>query len=174
MSPWSHVEKRIMKRGRGHWCWSCQQTKPNEAFSGRNHGRHLCRMCASHRRRAAREKRKVAIAAGPVAMEAHPAVTGHDANRPVFAVTRGSAWVDPGDGSDNYAPALLPDLLEMALALSDNDRTFLTEYLIATLPADPQWLAELECRARRALTDPECGDAWEMVAHRLARRVARR
>ncbi|HEX8108370.1 MAG TPA: hypothetical protein VF516_11615 [Kofleriaceae bacterium] len=27
-----------MKRGRGHWCWSCQQPKPNEAFSGRNHG----------------------------------------------------------------------------------------------------------------------------------------
>ena len=87
-----------MKFGRGHWCWSCQQTKPNEAFSGRNHGRHLCRMCASHRRRAAREERKMAIAAGPVAMEAHPAVTGHDANRPVFAVTGGSAWVDPGDG----------------------------------------------------------------------------
>ena len=163
-----------MKRGRGHWCWSCQQTKPNEAFSGRNHGRHLCRTCASHRRRAARDKRKVAIAAGPVAMEAHPALNEYDADRPTLAVTGDSAWVDPNDGSDSYAPVLLPDLLEAALALSDNDATFLAEYLIASLPADPQWLAEMECRARRSLTDPEDGEAWEMVAHRLARRVPRR
>lgn len=80
--------------------------------------------------------------------QAERGVLGHDANRPAFAVTGGSAWVAPGDGSDNYAPALLPDLLEAVLALSDNDRTSLAEYLIASLPADPQWLAELECRAR--------------------------
>ncbi|MCX5741445.1 MAG: DUF1016 N-terminal domain-containing protein [Proteobacteria bacterium] len=48
------------KRERGHWCWSCQQTKPNEAFSGGNHGRHLCRACASERRRAARAQRQAA------------------------------------------------------------------------------------------------------------------
>jgi hypothetical protein len=30
------VEERILKRERGHWCWSCQRTKPNEACSGSN------------------------------------------------------------------------------------------------------------------------------------------
>jgi hypothetical protein len=28
-----------VKSGRGLWCWSCQQPKPNEAFSGGGHGR---------------------------------------------------------------------------------------------------------------------------------------
>lgn len=31
---------------RGHFCWSCGRRRPNEQFSGRNHGRHLCRECA--------------------------------------------------------------------------------------------------------------------------------
>lgn len=43
-----------MKRSRGHWCWSCGRVRPNEAFSGRDHGRHLCRECKAARRRAAR------------------------------------------------------------------------------------------------------------------------
>ena len=47
-----------VKRGRGQWCWACQTTKPNEAFSGGNHGRHLCRACASARRREARATRE--------------------------------------------------------------------------------------------------------------------
>lgn len=31
----------------GNFCWMCERMRPNEAFSGRNHGRHLCRDCAS-------------------------------------------------------------------------------------------------------------------------------
>jgi hypothetical protein len=30
----------------GNFCWMCERIRPNEAFSGRNHGRHLCRECA--------------------------------------------------------------------------------------------------------------------------------
>jgi len=30
----------------GHFCWMCRRSRPNEAFSGGNHGRHLCRECA--------------------------------------------------------------------------------------------------------------------------------
>lgn len=30
----------------GHVCWMCGRSRPNEAFSGKNHGRHLCRECA--------------------------------------------------------------------------------------------------------------------------------
>jgi hypothetical protein len=47
------------------------------------------------------------------------------------------------------------DLLEAALALSINDRSFLAEKLVESLPADPRWFAELECRVRRAITDPD-------------------
>ena len=165
-----------MKRGRGHWCWSCQQTKPNEAFSGRSHGRHLCRTCALQRRRAARENRKAAIPAGPVAADARPTATAHQhAHGPVSEARDCSAWLDPPDANDTCAtPALEPDLLEAALALSVDDRSFLAELLVDSLPVDPQWLAELECRARRALTDPDRGEAWELVEQRLARRFARR
>lgn len=35
-----------MSRKRGHYCWCCQRRRPNERFSGRNHGRHFCRECA--------------------------------------------------------------------------------------------------------------------------------
>ncbi|MGI8784343.1 MAG: hypothetical protein ACR2L2_11920 [Acidobacteriota bacterium] len=27
----------------GNFCWMCERMRPSEAFSGRNHGRHLCR-----------------------------------------------------------------------------------------------------------------------------------
>jgi len=30
----------------GQFCWMCGRSRPNEAFSGKNHGRHLCRDCA--------------------------------------------------------------------------------------------------------------------------------
>lgn len=30
----------------GHYCWACDCYRPNEKFSGRGHGRHLCRDCA--------------------------------------------------------------------------------------------------------------------------------
>lgn len=32
--------------GKGHFCWCCGRTRPNERFSGGNHGRRLCRDCA--------------------------------------------------------------------------------------------------------------------------------
>jgi len=31
---------------RGHYCWCCGATRPNEAFSGRGHSRHLCKECS--------------------------------------------------------------------------------------------------------------------------------
>lgn len=34
------------KRRRGHSCWCCRRHRPNEAFSGGGHARHLCRDCA--------------------------------------------------------------------------------------------------------------------------------
>jgi hypothetical protein len=36
----------MSRRRRGHFCWCCGRVRPNERFSGRNHGRHLCRDCA--------------------------------------------------------------------------------------------------------------------------------
>jgi hypothetical protein len=35
-----------MKTRRGHFCWCCGRARPNEKFSGRGHGRHLCRDCS--------------------------------------------------------------------------------------------------------------------------------
>lgn len=166
-----------MKRGRGHWCWSCQQVKPNEAFSGGNHGRHLCRTCASQRRRAAREKRKATISAGQVATDVRPIATSyedagaHERFSEAEDQVTWAAWSDPQDASDAYVTPTLEDLHEAVLALPVDDRGFLAEQLVASLPVDPQWLAELECRARRALTDPEGGEAWDIVTPRPARRV---
>jgi putative addiction module component (TIGR02574 family) len=65
-------------------------------------------------------------------------------------------------------------LLEDALALSEDERLDLAEQLMSSLPADTEWLAELERRARRALADPTGGEAWDVVERRLAARVARR
>ena len=65
-------------------------------------------------------------------------------------------------------------LLEDALTLSDDERFALAEQLLSSLPADAEWLAELERRARRALTDPQGGEAWDVVKRRLAARVASR
>jgi len=31
---------------RGHYCWCCGATRPNEAFSGRGHSRHICKECS--------------------------------------------------------------------------------------------------------------------------------
>ncbi len=39
----------------GHYCWMCGKVRPNEAFSGRGHRRHLCKRCA-RRPRAERER----------------------------------------------------------------------------------------------------------------------
>ena len=31
---------------RGHYCWCCRAMRPNEAFSGRGHSRHICKECS--------------------------------------------------------------------------------------------------------------------------------
>ena len=36
----------MTKRTRGHFCWSCGRSRPNESFSGRGHTRHVCRECS--------------------------------------------------------------------------------------------------------------------------------
>jgi len=65
-------------------------------------------------------------------------------------------------------------ILADALTLSDDERLDLAERLMSSLPVDPEWLAELERRARRALADPASGEAWHVVERRLAARVAGR
>jgi putative addiction module component (TIGR02574 family) len=65
-------------------------------------------------------------------------------------------------------------LLEDAMALSEDERLDLAEQLMSSLPPDEEWLAELERRARRALADPNGGEAWDAVKRRLDARVANR
>jgi putative addiction module component (TIGR02574 family) len=65
-------------------------------------------------------------------------------------------------------------LYENALALSDEERLDLAERLLSSLPADAEWQAELERRARRALEDPSGGEAWDVVERRLATLAASR
>jgi hypothetical protein len=65
-------------------------------------------------------------------------------------------------------------LLEDALTLSDDERLDVAEQLLSSLPADVELLAELERRARRALADPQGGEAWDVVKRRLALRAANR
>jgi putative addiction module component (TIGR02574 family) len=65
-------------------------------------------------------------------------------------------------------------ILEDALTLSDDERRDLAEQLWSSLPADGESLAELESRARRALADPQGGEAWDVVKRRLASRAANR
>jgi len=64
--------------------------------------------------------------------------------------------------------------LENALTLSDDERRDLAEQLLTSLPADAEWLAELERRGRRVLADPGGGEAWDIVEARLAARVPRK
>jgi putative addiction module component (TIGR02574 family) len=65
-------------------------------------------------------------------------------------------------------------LLQDALTLSEDERLDLAEQLMSSLPVDPEWMAELERRARRALADPGGGEAWDVVERRLAARLANR
>src|SRR5436305_12475027 len=41
----------------GHFCWMCQRHRPNEAFSGKGHARHLCKEC-SRLPKESRERRR--------------------------------------------------------------------------------------------------------------------
>ena len=65
-------------------------------------------------------------------------------------------------------------LLEDAMPLSEDKRLDLAEQLLSSFPADAEWLAELERRARRALADPAGGEAWDVVKRRLAARAPSR
>jgi len=65
-------------------------------------------------------------------------------------------------------------VLEEALTLSEDERLDLAEQLLSSLPSDPEWLAELEHRARRALADPSGGEAWDVVERRIDARFASR
>jgi putative addiction module component (TIGR02574 family) len=65
-------------------------------------------------------------------------------------------------------------LLEDAMTLPEDERLDLAEQLLASLPEDPEWLAELERRARRALADPKGAEAWDAVKRRLEARLASR
>ena len=53
---------------------------------------------------------------------------------------------------------------EDAMTLSEDERLDLAEQLLSSLPADQEWLAELERRARRALADPQGGDELAFLA----------
>lgn len=65
-------------------------------------------------------------------------------------------------------------LLEDAMTLSEDERLDLAEQLLSSLPEDQEWLAELERRARRALADPNGGEAWDVVKRRIEARLASR
>ena len=65
-------------------------------------------------------------------------------------------------------------VLEEALSLSEDERLDLVEQLLSSVPADREWLAELERRARRALADPSGGEAWEVLERRFDARFANR
>jgi putative addiction module component (TIGR02574 family) len=65
-------------------------------------------------------------------------------------------------------------LLEDAMTLSEDERLDLAEQLLSSLPEDQEWLAELERRARRALADPNGGEAWDVVKRRIEARLATR
>lgn len=40
------AKRKKGKKRVGHYCWCCDCYRSNERFSGKNHGRHLCRECA--------------------------------------------------------------------------------------------------------------------------------
>ena len=65
-------------------------------------------------------------------------------------------------------------LLQDAMTLSEDERLDLAEQLLASLPMDAEWTAELERRARRAIENPTGGEAWDVVERRLAARLGRR
>jgi putative addiction module component (TIGR02574 family) len=70
-------------------------------------------------------------------------------------------------------------LLEDAKTLSVEERTDLAAELLASLPTEtaealhPEWVVEIERRARRAWSDPEGGEPWDEVEQRLLSRIRR-
>jgi putative addiction module component (TIGR02574 family) len=68
-------------------------------------------------------------------------------------------------------------LLEDAKALSTEERAELAAELLASLPPNtaeelhPEWVVEIERRARRAWADPDGGEPWGEVEQRLFSRL---
>jgi putative addiction module component (TIGR02574 family) len=68
-------------------------------------------------------------------------------------------------------------LLEDAKALSVEERADLAAELLASLPPrasealHPEWVGEIERRARRAQADPDGGEPWDEVERRLLARI---
>ncbi len=78
---------------------------------------------------------------------------------------------DPRHGSyDSLMTDRVRVLLKDALMLSEDERLELAEQLLTSLPVDTEWLGELDARARRALADPQGGEAWDVVERRLTAR----
>ena len=41
-----YINRKAKNKTRGHYCWCCAKMRPNEKFSGKNHGHHLCNECS--------------------------------------------------------------------------------------------------------------------------------
>ena len=80
----------------------------------------------------------------------------------------------PRDRYDSDMTERARKLLQDALTLAADERLDLAEQLMSSVPADAEWQAELERRARRALADPAGGQPWDVVERRLAARLASR
>lgn len=71
------------------------------------------------------------------------------------------------------------DLLEGALQLSLEERAKLAAELIASIDGEPDeqadaaWAAEIERRARRAVTGESSGTDWEIVRARIESKLSR-
>ncbi|HWL43305.1 MAG TPA: addiction module protein [Ilumatobacter sp.] len=72
------------------------------------------------------------------------------------------------------------DLLEQVMALPDGERNDLVAELIARYPApddapevdSPEWVVEIERRARRVLAGESTADDWEVAEARILARLA--
>ncbi len=71
-------------------------------------------------------------------------------------------------------------LLEQVLALPEGERSEFVAQLIARFPApddgpeldSPEWVAEIERRARRVLGGESTADDWEVAEQRILARLA--
>ena len=71
-------------------------------------------------------------------------------------------------------------LLEQVLALPENEREDFAAALLARLPApgaglevdSPEWVAEIERRARRVLDGESTADDWDVAERRILARLA--
>jgi hypothetical protein len=108
------------KKRRGHFCWCCGRVRPNEAFSGRGHARHLCKECSrlgaaeivlrQQARNRLRLEEEQWVDEGPNSIQEEVEYITDCARKPeqrivtlgellFFSTFAGDAWMlDPGDG----------------------------------------------------------------------------